>query len=57
MIVFGEAQLRRILGRYAACYNETRLHRFLDNEYLNQITFRTPFFTRKPRSIPYDRVF
>src|SRR5439155_7925157 len=28
MIVFGEAHLRRILGRYAAYYNETRIHRW-----------------------------
>ena len=26
MIVFGEAHLRRILGRYAAYYNESRIH-------------------------------
>src|SRR5206468_4084079 len=30
MIVFGEAHLRRILGRYAAYYNESRIHRSLD---------------------------
>jgi len=29
MIVFGEAYLRRTLGKYAAYYNETRLHRSL----------------------------
>jgi transposase InsO family protein len=29
MIVFGEAHLRRILGRYAAYYNESRIHRSL----------------------------
>ena len=32
MIVFGEAHLRRILGRYAAYYNETRIHRSLDKD-------------------------
>jgi hypothetical protein len=32
MIVFGEAHLRRILGRYAAYYNESRIHRSLDKE-------------------------
>jgi len=26
MIVFGEAQLRRILGKYAAYYDESRIH-------------------------------
>jgi hypothetical protein len=36
MIVFGEAHLRRILGKYAAYYNESRIHRAL---------------TRMPRSI------
>ncbi len=30
MIVFGEAHLRRILGRYAAYYNESRIHRALN---------------------------
>jgi transposase InsO family protein len=30
MIVFGEAHLRRILGRYAAYYNESLIHRSLD---------------------------
>src|SRR5262245_57564379 len=30
LIVFGEAHLRRILGRYAAYYNESRIHRSLD---------------------------
>src|SRR5262249_39751603 len=30
VIVFGEAHLRRILGRYAAYYNESRIHRSLD---------------------------
>jgi len=29
MIVFGEAHLRRILGRYAAYYNESRIYRSL----------------------------
>jgi transposase InsO family protein len=32
MIVFGEAHLRRILGRYAAYYNESRIHRSLDKD-------------------------
>jgi predicted phage terminase large subunit-like protein len=31
MIVFGEAHLRRILGKYAAYFNESRIHRSLDN--------------------------
>jgi transposase InsO family protein len=29
MIVFGEAHLRRILGNYAAYYNESRIHRWM----------------------------
>src|ERR1700730_16823324 len=29
MIVFGEAHLRRILGKYAVYYNESRIHRAL----------------------------
>ena len=32
MIVFGETQLRRILAKYAAYYNETRIHRSLDKD-------------------------
>jgi len=32
MIVFGEAHLRRILGAYAAYYNEARTHRSLDKD-------------------------
>src|SRR6266567_8226982 len=32
MIVFGEAHLRRILGRYATYYNESRVHRSLDKD-------------------------
>src|SRR5262245_6407711 len=32
MIVFGEAHLRRILGRHAAYYNESRIHRSLDKD-------------------------
>jgi hypothetical protein len=32
MIVFGEAHLRRILGRYAVYYNESRIHRSLDKD-------------------------
>jgi transposase InsO family protein len=32
LIVFGEAHLRRILGRYAAYYNESRIHRSLDKD-------------------------
>ena len=32
LIVFGEAHLRRILGRYAAYYNGSRIHRSLDKD-------------------------
>jgi transposase InsO family protein len=32
MIVFGEAHLRRILGKYAAYYNESRTHRSLNKD-------------------------
>jgi transposase InsO family protein len=32
LIVFGEAHLRRILGKYAAYYNESRIHRSLDKD-------------------------
>jgi len=32
LIVFGEAHLRQILGRYAAYYNESRTHRSLDKD-------------------------
>jgi transposase InsO family protein len=31
-IVFGEAHLRRILSKYAAYYNESRIHRALDKD-------------------------
>jgi hypothetical protein len=30
--VFGEAHLRRILGKYAAYYNESRIHRSLNKD-------------------------
>jgi hypothetical protein len=32
MIVFGEAHLRRTLGKYAAYYNESRIHRSLEKD-------------------------
>ena len=32
LIVFGEAHLRRILGAYAAYYNEARTHRSLNKD-------------------------
>jgi transposase InsO family protein len=32
VIVFGEAHLGRILSRYAAYYNESRIHRSLDKD-------------------------
>jgi transposase InsO family protein len=32
MIVFGQAHMRRILGKYAAYYNESRIHRSLDKD-------------------------
>jgi transposase InsO family protein len=32
VIVFGEAHLRRILGKYAAYYNESRIHRSLNKD-------------------------
>jgi transposase InsO family protein len=32
MIVFGQAHLRRILDKYAANYNESRIHRSLDQD-------------------------
>jgi hypothetical protein len=32
VIVFGQAHLRRILGAYAAYYNESRIHRSLNKE-------------------------
>jgi transposase InsO family protein len=32
MVVFGEAHLRRILGKYAAYYNGSRIHRSLDKD-------------------------
>ena len=34
MIVFGEAHLRRILGKYAAYYNGSRIHRSLNKDAL-----------------------
>jgi transposase InsO family protein len=34
MIAFGEAHLRRILGRYAAYYNVSRTHRSLNKDVL-----------------------
>jgi hypothetical protein len=32
MIVLGEAHLHRILGKYAAYYNESRIHRSLEKD-------------------------
>jgi transposase InsO family protein len=32
MIVFGEVHLRRILGKYAAYYNGSRIHRSLNKD-------------------------
>jgi Integrase core domain len=32
MIVFGEVHLRRILGKYAAYYNVSRIHRSLNKD-------------------------
>src|SRR6266516_4362746 len=32
MIVFGQAHLRRILGKYAAYYNDSRIHRSLNKD-------------------------
>ena len=32
MIVFGEAHLRRIVGKYAAYYNKSRIHRALNKD-------------------------
>jgi integrase-like protein len=32
IIVFGEAHLRRFLGRYAAYYNESRIHRSVEKD-------------------------
>ena len=32
MIVFGEAHLRRILGKYAVYYNKSRVHYSLDKD-------------------------
>ena len=32
LIVFGEAHLCRILGKYAAYYNESRIHRSLEKD-------------------------
>jgi len=32
MVVFGEAHLRQILGKFAAYYNESRIHRSLDKD-------------------------
>ena len=34
MIVVGEVHLRRILSKYAAYYNESRIHRSLDKDAL-----------------------
>ena len=32
LIVFGQAHLRRILDKFAAYYNESRIHRSLDKD-------------------------
>jgi len=32
VIVFGQAHLRRILGKYAAYYNDSRIHRSLNKD-------------------------
>lgn len=47
MIVFGEAHLRRILGAYAAYYDESRTHRSLKKD--------TPFIVRSSAAAPLPR--
>jgi hypothetical protein len=49
MIVFGEAHLRRILGNYAAYYNESRIHRSLDKDSpFHRTTERLGLITSQP---------
>ena len=42
MIVFGEAHLRRILGAYAAYYNESRIHRSLNKDAPSRLRASVP---------------
>jgi hypothetical protein len=37
MIVFGQAHLRRILDKFAAYYNESRIHRSLDSRAIERV--------------------
>jgi len=49
VIVFGEAHLRRILGAYAAYYNESRTHRSLSKDTpLQRATQRVGAITSQP---------
>ena len=49
MIVFGEAHLRRILGKYAAYYNGSRIHRSLDRDApLHRAIERVGVITSRP---------
>ena len=49
MIVFGEAHLRRILGKYVAYYNGSRIHRALDKDApLHRAIERVGIITSQP---------
>ena len=49
MIVFGEAHLRRILGKYAAYYNVSRIHRSLNKDApFNRAIERVGAITSRP---------
>jgi hypothetical protein len=48
VIVFGEAHLRRILGKYAAYYNESRIHRLNKDAPLDRAIERVGAITSRP---------
>jgi transposase InsO family protein len=55
MIVFGQAHLRRILDKYAAYYNQSRIHRSLDQDApfhraIERVGHHVPACPRRPSS-------
>jgi transposase InsO family protein len=48
MILFGEAHLRRILRKYAAYYNESRIHRSLNKDAPFSLAIEHPGVIRSP---------
>jgi len=55
MIVLGEAHLRRILAKYVAYYNESRIHRSLDKDApFHRTIERLGVITSRPHPPPFS---